>query len=150
MLKKADTFQGKRKVKDQWSEVEYKVIRQVANGVPSYKIKDPSGNLQVAHRNRLFLLAIPRGEVMPLNKSENADVDVSTRSALAELTPLEVENDSLKDQMGRCLTQHLVSHVPLGWVDGILQPLPMVVHRTAQYELGSRMKDKSGDDEEVH
>ena len=51
MLKKADAFQGKRKVKDRWSEVEYEVICQVANGVPSYEIKDPSGNLQVAHRN---------------------------------------------------------------------------------------------------
>ena len=89
VLKKADTFQGKRKVKDQWSEVEYEVICQVVNVVPSYEIKDPSGNLQVAHRNRLFLLAIPRGEVMPLNKSENADLDMSTRSTLAELTPLE-------------------------------------------------------------
>ena len=150
MLKKADAFQGKRKVKDRWSEVEYEVIRQVANGVPSYEIKDPSGNLQVAHRNRLFLLAIPRGEVMPLNKNENADVDVSTRSALAELPLLEFEKDLPKDQLERCLTQHLASCVPLGWVDGILRPLPMVVHRTAQIEPGSRIKDMSGDDEEVH
>ena len=79
VLKKADTFQGKRKVKDQWGEVEYEVICQVANGVPSYEIKDPSSNLQVAHHNRLFLLAIPHGEVMPLNKSENADINMSTR-----------------------------------------------------------------------
>ena len=97
VLKKADAFQGKRKVKDRWSEVEYEVIRQVVNGVPSYEIKDPSGNLQVTHRNRLFLLATPRGEVMPLNKSENADIDVSTRSALVELTSLEVENDSPRE-----------------------------------------------------
>ena len=150
MLKKADAFQGKRKVKDQWSKVEYEVIRQVTNGMPSYKIKDPSGNLQVAHCNQLFLLAIPHGEVMPLNKSKNADIDMSTQSTLAELTSLEVEINSLKKQMGRCLTQHLASCVPLGWVDGILRPLPMVVHRTAQYEPGSRMKDMSGDDEEVH
>ena len=88
--------------------------------MPSYEIKDPSSNLQVAHRNRLFLLAIPRGEVMPLNKSENADFDVSTRSTLAELTPLEVENDLPKEQMRRCLTQHLASRILLGWVDGIL------------------------------
>ena len=72
VLKKAATFQGKRKVKDQWSEVEYEVIRQVTNGVPSYEIKDASGNLQVAHHNRLFLLATPQGEVMPLCKSEDA------------------------------------------------------------------------------
>ena len=103
-----------------------------------YQDKDPSK------------MTIPHGEVMPLNKSENADLNVSTRSTLAELTPLEVENDLPKEQMGRCLTQHLASHVPLGWVDGVLRPLPMVVHRTAQYEPGSRMKDMSGDDEEVH
>ena len=43
---------------------------------------------------------------MPLNKSENADIDVSTRSTLAELTSLEVENDSPREQMEGCLTQH--------------------------------------------
>ena len=59
MLKKADVFQGKRKVKDQWSEVEYEVICRVMNGMPSYEIKDTSSNLQVAHCNRLFLLATP-------------------------------------------------------------------------------------------
>ena len=69
VLKKADAFQGKRKVKDRWSKVEYEVICQVANGVPLYEIKDASGNLQVAHRNQLFLLATPQGEVMPLNKN---------------------------------------------------------------------------------
>ena len=73
MLKKADAFQGKRKVKDWWSKVEYEVICQVMNGVPSYEIKDASGNLQVAHRNRLFLLATPQGEVMPLNKNEDTN-----------------------------------------------------------------------------
>ena len=93
---------------------------QVANGVPSYEIKDASGNLQVAHRNRLFLLATPQGEVMPLNKNEDADINVSTWSALVELTPLEYEKDLPKDQMERYQTQHLTSRVPLGWVDGVL------------------------------
>ena len=51
VLKKADVFQGKRKVKDQWSEVEYEVIRQVTNGVPSYEIKDSSSNVKVTHHN---------------------------------------------------------------------------------------------------
>ena len=51
VLKKADTFQGKRKVKDWWSEVEYEVIHQVTNGVPLYEIKDSSGNVKVAHHN---------------------------------------------------------------------------------------------------
>ena len=51
MLKKADVFQGKRKVKDHWSKVEYEVIFQVANGVPLYEIKDLSSNVKVTHHN---------------------------------------------------------------------------------------------------
>ena len=51
VLKKADVFQGKRKVKDCWSEVEYEVICQVTNGVPLYEIKDSSSNVKVTHCN---------------------------------------------------------------------------------------------------
>ena len=51
MIELLAQFQGKWKVKDRWSEVEYEVIHQVVNGVPSYEIKDASGNLQVANRN---------------------------------------------------------------------------------------------------
>ena len=65
MLKKADMFQGKRKVEDCWSEVEYEVIRKVTNGVPSYEIKDSSSNVKVAHCNRLFLVTTPQGEATP-------------------------------------------------------------------------------------
>ena len=150
VLKKADTFQGQRKVKDRWSKIEYEVIRQVVNGVPSYEIKDTSGNLQVAHHNRLFLLATPQGEVIPLINIEDANSGMSTWYALAELTPLECENDLLKDLLEGCQTHHLASHIPLGWVDGVLQPLPMVVHRSAQKEPGSRAREMCGDDEEVH
>ena len=90
------------------------------NGVPSYEIKDASGNLQVAHHNWLFLLATPQGEVIPLNKNEDANPGMSTWSALVELTPLECENDLPKDLLEGCQTQHLASRVPLGWVDGVL------------------------------
>ena len=137
-------------MKDQWSEVEYEVICQVMNGVPLCEIQDSSSNVKIAHRNQLFLLATPQGEVTPLCKSKDADTSMSTQSILAELTPLECENDLLKDHKEGCLTQHLTSHVPLGWVDGILQPLPMVVHRSACQDQGSRMKDMCDDDEEVH
>ena len=51
MLKNADMFQGKRKVKDWWSEVEYEIICQVTNGVPSYEIRDSSGNVKTTHHN---------------------------------------------------------------------------------------------------
>ena len=71
VLKKADAFQGKRKMKDWWSRVEYEVIHQVANGVPSFEIKDLSSNVKVAHCNQLFLLATPQGEVTPLCESKD-------------------------------------------------------------------------------
>ena len=150
VLKKANAFQVNRKVKDQWSEVEYKVTCQVANGVPSYKIKDSSSNVKSAHHNQLFLLATPRGEVIPLCASEDADTSMSIQSALVELTPLECEDDLPKDYVERCLTQHLASHVPLGWVDGMLWPLPMVVHRTTYKDQSQGLKVKCVDDEVVH
>ena len=65
-------------MKDWWSEVEYEVICQVTNGVPSYEIKDSSGNVKTTHCNRLFLLATPRGEVIPLCESEDTDTSMST------------------------------------------------------------------------
>ena len=40
ILMKLDTFQGKRKVKDRWSEAEYMVICQVTNDVPAYEVRD--------------------------------------------------------------------------------------------------------------
>ena len=87
---------------------------------------------------------------MPLREGEDTDTSMSTQSALVELTPLECENNLLKDLMERCLTQHLTSCIPLGWVDDVLRPLPMVVHRSAHKEQGSRMKDMHDDEEEVH
>ena len=35
VLMKNDAYQEKRKVKDQWSETEYVVVHQVADGVPA-------------------------------------------------------------------------------------------------------------------
>ena len=38
VLMKLDAFQGKRKVKDQWSEAEYVFVCQVADDVPAYEM----------------------------------------------------------------------------------------------------------------
>ena len=96
------------------------------------------------------LLLSVQGEATPLCESKDAHISASTRSALAELTPLECENDLLEDNMEGCLTRHPASLIPLGWVDGILQPLPMVVHRSAHQDHGSGMKDMCHSDDEVH
>ena len=43
VLMKNDAYQGKRKVKDWWSETEYVVVHQVTDGVPAYEVKDEAG-----------------------------------------------------------------------------------------------------------
>ena len=44
-------YQGKRKVKDRWSETEYVVVRQVTDGIPAYEVKDEAGNIKTIHCN---------------------------------------------------------------------------------------------------
>ena len=62
---KADAFQGKRKVKDWWSKVEYMVVHQVTDDVSAYEVRDDSGNVKIIHCNRLFSVANPWGDAMP-------------------------------------------------------------------------------------
>ena len=50
-LMKNDAYQGKQKVKDQWSETEYVVVCQVTDGVPTYEVKDEAGNVNTVHHN---------------------------------------------------------------------------------------------------
>ena len=68
ILMKLDTFQGKRKAKDRWSEVEYVVTHQVTNDMPAYEVRDDGGNVKVTHHNRLFLVAPTRDVAMPLGE----------------------------------------------------------------------------------
>ena len=49
ILMKLDAFQGKRKVKDRWSKVEYVVMHQVASDVLTYEVKDNGRNVKVIH-----------------------------------------------------------------------------------------------------
>ena len=65
---KNDTYQGKQKVKDQWSETEYVVVCQVADGIPAYEVKDEVGNVMTIHRNQLFLVAAPMEAITPLGQ----------------------------------------------------------------------------------
>ena len=66
ILMKLDVFQGKRKAKDRWSEVEYVVTHQVANDMFTNKMKDDGGNIKVTHHNRLFLVDPVGDTTMPL------------------------------------------------------------------------------------
>ena len=81
VLMKLDAFQGKRKAKDMWSEVEYVVTCQVTNDVPPYEVKDDDRNVKATHCNRLFLVAPMRDTAMPLG-------EVSLFPMLASLSQL--------------------------------------------------------------
>ena len=81
VLMKLDEFQGKRKVKDRWSKVEYVVVRQVTNDVPAYVVKDDGGNVKVIHYNRLFLVATAREVATPLDGGKCISYVSATRSA---------------------------------------------------------------------
>ena len=91
VLMKLDAFQGKHKVKDQWSETEYTVVRQVA--------EDKSGNVKTVHCNWLFLVATLRGDITPLGGNESTSDEGAAQSALAELTSLEWESEASEDPM---------------------------------------------------
>ena len=62
-----------------------------------YETKDVSGNVKTVHRNRLFLVATPQGAPTALCQSEYANVNLTTHSALVELTPLECDIDLLRN-----------------------------------------------------
>ena len=51
VLMKNNVYRGKWKVKDLWSETEYVVVHQVADGIPAYEVKDEAGNVKTVHRN---------------------------------------------------------------------------------------------------
>ena len=66
VLMKNDAYQGKQKVKDWWSETEYVVVHQVADGILAYEVKDEAGNVKTVHHNQLFLVATPMEAISPL------------------------------------------------------------------------------------
>ena len=59
---KANPYRGRRKVKDWWEEELYKGDCQVAEGVPSYLVKNQwTGCSWVLHQNWLFLITPTEG-----------------------------------------------------------------------------------------
>ena len=61
VLVKADTFQGKGKIKDTWEDKPHEVICQITIDVPSYEVKDQHGNSCILHGNWLLLIASEAG-----------------------------------------------------------------------------------------
>ena len=151
VLMKNDAFQGKWKVKDWWSETEYVVVRQVTDGVPAYKVKDEAGSVKTVHHNQLFLVATPKEAITPLGEGASISKEDVVQSTQAEHTFLEVERDSPEGSVDGADTLSLTSWVPLGWVGGVLQPLPSVAPRLTMWRgIGAGDRVESPSDEEAH
>ena len=114
------------------------VIHQVANDVPMYEVRDDSRNVKFTHHNRLFLEAPRKEDATPLGGSKSISDEGVTWSALAKLTPFEWNSE------------HLTSHIPLGWIDSVLQPLPSVALRPTLGGLRSGEGTSSLSDKDVH
>ena len=56
ILVKADTFQGKWKIKDRWEDKPHKVVWQTMTEIPFYEVKDQHGNSHNLHHNWLPLI----------------------------------------------------------------------------------------------
>ena len=51
ILVKADTFQGKRKIKDRWEDKPHEEAHQIMTDIPSYEVKDQHGHSCILHQN---------------------------------------------------------------------------------------------------
>ena len=151
VLMKNDAYQGKQKVKDRWSETEYVVVCQVADGIPAYEVKNEAGNVKTVHHNWLFLVATLKEAVMPLGAGVLISEENVVRSTHAEHTSLEVENDLPEASVDGADTLSPSSRVPLRWVGGVLWPLPSVAPRPTMWRgIGAGDGVESPSDEEVH
>ena len=127
------------------------VVHQVADGVPIYEVKDEAGNIKTVHHNQMFLVATQAGSVTPLGVGMPLSEENITRSTLVELTSLGVESNSPEGSVDGVDTLSPTSRIPLGWVGGILWPLPSVVPRPTTWRgLGTGDGVWSQSDEEVH
>ena len=150
VLMKNDAYQGKRKVKDRWSETEYVVVCQVADGVPAYEVKDEAGNIKTIHHNWLFLVAAPKETVMPLGAGVSISEE-NVQSTHAEHTSLEVESNLPERFVDGADTLSPSSRVLLRWIGGVLWLLPSVAPRPTIWRgIGAGDGAGSLSDEKVH
>ena len=148
---KNDAYQGKQRVKDQWSETEYVVVCQVADGVPAYKVNDEVGIVKTMHHDWLFLMATPIEAITPLGAGTSISEENIVWSTRVEHTSLGVENDSPEGSVDGADSLNPASRVPLRWVGGVLRPLPLMSPRPIMWGgIGGGDGAGSLSDEEVH
>ena len=143
-------FRGEREIESRWDEEDYEITCQVANGPSLYETKRSSGRVKAPHRNRFFQVATPRGVSTALCQNEYANVDLTTRSALTESTPLECDIDLLRNNVEERQSRRSTSLSLCGQVYGIRRSLHEVVPSTAMKDSRDGRRDKCACDDEPH
>ena len=93
----------------------------------------------------------PTEAVMPLGAGTSISEENVVRSTHAEHTSLGVGNDLPEGSVDGADTLSPTSKVPLGWVGGVLWPLPSVAPRSTMWRgLGAGDGVWSQSNEEVH
>ena len=88
---------------------------------------------------------------MPLEEGSSISKEDVVQSTQVEHTFLEVESDSPEGSVDGADTLSPSSRVPLGWVGGVLWPLPSVAPRPTIWRgIGAGDRAESLSDEEVH
>ena len=119
VLVKADTFQGKRKIKDRWKDEPHEVVCQMATDVPSYKVMNQCGQSHILHHNWLLLVTSETG--IPLCVGVCQEWDRCTSPTPVKPTPKGSENKSMPwEDSGLAITQHQARKTSLGWINGKL------------------------------
>ena len=122
------------------------VVCQVVDGVPTYEVKDEAGSMKTVHHNRLFLVATQKRPSRPWEKALQFQ-----KKMLFGPPGQSIESDLPEGSMDGAETLSPASRVPLGWVGGVLRPLPSVVPRPTMWRgIGAGDGAESLSDEEVH
>ena len=96
-------------------------------------------------------MAAPKEAIMPLGAGTSISEENIVWSTHAVHTSLEVENDSPEGFVDGADTLSPTSRLPLGWVGGVLWPLPSVAPRPTMWRgIGAGDGARSPSGEEVY
>ena len=110
-----------------------------------------AGNVKTIHCNWLFLVATLIEAITPLGAGMSISEENIVWSTRAEHTSLGVENDLPEGSMDGADTLSPTSRVLLGWLGGVLWPLPLVAPRLTMWRgIGAGDGVGSLSDKEVH
>ena len=119
ILVKADTYKGKRKIKDRWEDKPHEVVHQIMRDVPSYEVKDLHRHSHALHPNWLLLIASKTG--LPLYVGVHQVWDRCTSPTPVKPSPGGSDNkNTLQEDDGLATTQCQARKTSLGWINGKL------------------------------